>query len=512
MSTDDAPVEQNTLRVRRLGIDTHQEAVVYMRADCPLCRSEGFEAQSRVQITLGDRSIVATLSIVHTDVATPGLLERDEAGLSEIAWKRLGEPTGDRAHFTHPDPVGSLSNVRAKIYGDRLDERQFRAIIGDIVDGRYADVHLAAFLTACAGDRMSDAETVGLTRAMIDSGRRLDWDRTPVVDKHSVGGLPGNRTTPLVVSIVTACGLTMPKTSSRAITSPAGTADTMETLTNVELSLDDIRRVVESEGGCIAWGGAVQLSPADDRLIRIERALDIDSNSQLVASVLSKKAAAGSSHVVIDMPVGPTAKVRSDDAADALDGLLETVGRAIDLDVSVVRADGRQPVGRGIGPALEARDVLAVLQNDPDAPTDLRNRAVTLAGRILELADAAEEGAGRDLAAEVLEDGRAREKFRAICRAQGGLREPPVAEHRHEVTAARTGTVTAIDNRKLARAAKLAGAPDAPAAGLDFRAPLGTTIERGQPLFVLHAETPGEMRYALEYVEQRPAIVELEGT
>lgn len=507
-STDS--IGENALRVRRLGIDTHQEAVVYMREDCAVCRSEGFEVQSRVEITSGDRSIIATLSLVSADAANSGLLERGEAGLSEIAWKRLGEPAGEVAHFSHPEPVESLGDVRAKISGEELDEAQLRTIIGDVVGGRYADVHLAAFLTACAGGRMADAEVIGLTRAMVGVGARLFWNKSPVVDKHSVGGLPGNRTTPLVVSIVAACGLTMPKTSSRAITSPAGTADSMATVTDVDLSLDEIRRVVESEGGCMAWGGSVELSPADDRLIRIERALDIDSDSQLVASVLSKKVAAGSSHVVIDMPVGPTAKVRSEAAADELERLLVAVGESLSLKVSVLRGDGRQPMGRGIGPALEARDVLAVLENDSDPPEDLRERSIALAGRILELADAAEQGSGVELAREVLADGRAREKFRAICRAQGGLREPPEADHRREVTAERSGRVERVDNRKIARVAKLAGAPDAPAAGLEFLTPIDTRIESGQPLFVVHAETPGEMEYAMEYVEREPNIIELE--
>ncbi len=215
-----------------------------------------------------------------------------------------------------------------------------------------------------------------------------------MVDKHSVGGLPGNRTTPIVVSIVTSCGLTMPKTSSRAITSPAGTADTMETLAPVALDLATMRRVVEQEGGCIAWGGAVRLSPADDILISVERALDLDSEGQLIASVLSKKIAAGSSHVVLDIPVGPTAKVRNaEDAHRIAQGLVE-VAEAFGLKAKPVFTDGTQPVGRGIGPALEARDVLAVLDNAAHAPHDLRERAVLLAATLLELAGKAPEGTG----------------------------------------------------------------------------------------------------------------------
>ena len=190
---------------------------------------------------------------------------------------------------------------------------------------------------------------------MVDAGDRLTWSSEVVLDKHSVGGLPGNRTTPIVVAVVASHGLTMPKTSSRAITSPAGTADTMETLAPVDLDLPAIRRVVEREYGCVVWGGAVRLSPADDILIRVERALDIDSEGQLVASVLSKKIAAGSTHLVLDVPVGPTAKVRSVDAAHALSGALSDVAAAFGLKTNIVLSDGMQPVGRGIGPAPRQR-------------------------------------------------------------------------------------------------------------------------------------------------------------
>ncbi|MFU8802787.1 MAG: thymidine phosphorylase family protein [Bradymonadaceae bacterium] len=500
----------STLRLRRLGIETHQEAVVYMRDDCPVCRSEGFAAQSRIQVIASQNSIVATLCVVRTDLAMPCLLAHDEAGLSEAAWKRLSAVDGEVAKFSHPRPVESLSHVRKKIYGGVLDDLEILEVIQDVVDGRYADVHLASFLSASAGGRMTVDETVGLTRAMIKVGEQLSWDRSPVVDKHCVGGLPGNRTTPIVVSIVTACGLVMPKTSSRAITSPAGTADTMETLAPVDLSLTQIREVVRKVGGCIAWGGSVRLSPADDMLIRIERALDLDSTSQLVASVLSKKAAAGSSHVVIDIPVGLTAKLRTQESADELEAMLLAVAEPIGLELSVLHTDGRQPVGRGIGPALEARDVLAVLQNKPNAPADLRARAALLAGCLLETAGVAEPKTGAQMAEEVIADGRAWQKFQAICAAQGGMRTPPTAPFQHEVTTTRAGVVQSIDNRKLAMVAKLAGAPDALASGLEFLVPIGTPVERGQPLFILHAETPGELEYALEYVEQQPNIIALE--
>ncbi len=497
--------DHGTLKLRRLGIDTYTDPVIYMRADCHVCRAEGFEARSRVKVTVGGRGIIATLNVV-----SDALLAIDEVALSEFAWRTVGASEGDEVRVSHPDPVESDSRLRAKVYGARLDAADMEAIIRDVIGGLYSDLHLAAFVTACAGDRLDESETVALTRAMIGAGERIRWDFPVVADKHSVGGLPGNRTTPLVVAIVADCGVRIPKTSSRAITSPAGTADTMEVLAPVDLDVAAMRRVVESEGGCIVWGGAVRLSPADDILIRVERPLDFDSEGQLVASVLSKKAAAGSTHVVIDMPVGPTAKVRSKAAAQSLSDRLRAVGAALGLRLRIEQTDGSQPVGRGIGPALEARDLLAVFQNQTDAPRDLRERAIRLAAAVLELANAVAAGQGAAMAASALDDGRAWRKFQAICKAQGGMREPPSSSITHVVEAASRGAVSGFDNRRLSRLAKLAGAPSAAAAGLELHVRSGDLVASGQPLFTVHAEAPGELAYALDYLAKHPGIVMLD--
>ena len=417
-----------------MGIDTNQEAVVYLRQDSAVCRSEGLSSHARVAITLAERTITATLHHVTSDI-----LQSDEAGLSEAGWENIGAQEGDEIHVGHPPPLESLSHVRAKTFGKHLDESSIREIITDVAARRYADVHLASFITAFAGGNLDRKEMVYLTRSMIDVGERLSWGRTPIVDKHSIGGLPGNRTSPIVVAIAAACGLTMPKTSSRAITSPAGTADTMETLTRVDLDIAAMRRVVDREGGCIVWGGAVRLSPADDILIRVERVLNLDGEGQLVASVLSKKAAAGATHLVLDLPVGPTAKVRSEAEAEQLAGHLVAVAAALGIKALAITSDGTQPVGRGIGPALEARDVLAVLQNAPDAPSSLRRRAIDVARALLELAGAVPPGARTRTCQSTLVSGRAWRKFAAICEAQGGLRDPPRAAYTHTVLSDRAG-------------------------------------------------------------------------
>ncbi len=469
---------------------------MYMRSDCDVCRSEGFTAHSRVLIETDEASGLATLNVVRGELLKPG-----EAGLSESAWERLANRPRPTARFSHAPTVASLRPVRAKIHGRTLEAEDIAAIVNDIAAGRYTDVEIAALLTACTSAGMTMREVVALTHEMVAVGERLHWDREVVADKHCVGGLPGNRTTPIVVAIVAARGVCIPKTSSRAITSPAGTADTVATMAPVNLDLSAMRNVVDRHGGCLVWGGSVQLSPVDDTLIRVERALDIDSEAQLVASILSKKVAAGSTHVVIDIPVGPSAKVRDPIAASALSRLLTQVAREFGLELRVVLTDGSQPVGRGIGPALEARDVLAVMRCDADAPEDLRRRAVTLAGEVLEAVAHCPRGAGGALAEETLQSGIAWRKLQAILEAQGGMREPPVSGHRWDFLASAGGTISAIDNRRLARAAKLAGAPSSPAAGIRLLARLGDEVQVGQTLFELHAETPGELAYARSFFD-----------
>lgn len=495
------------LRARRLGIDTHSEPVVFLRSDSHISRSEGFSSHNRVLLSCGPRHAIATLYQVHD-----GLLACDEAGLSECAWRMLGATDGSPIKAKHPTPVDSLSLMRRRIYGHELNAPDFQKIITDIVGGRYSAIEISAFITACATRPLSHAEICALIQAMVVTGDRLHWDARPIADKHSVGGLPGNRTTPIVVAICVSLGLVMPKTSSRAITSPAGTADAMETLAPVALDEAHIRAVVAREGGCIAWGGAVDLSPADDILIRIERALDLDSEGQMIASVLSKKIAAGATHLVIDMPVGPTAKVRTPEAAAALGAGLTKAGEQFGLQVRIVAADGTQPVGRGIGPALEAQDVLAVLRRTGNAPQDLRARSLALAAALLELTGKAAVGSGLQLATAALDSGRAWDKFQRICDAQGGMRTPPVARYRKDLLARADGIVAGMDNRRIARLAKLAGAPEDKAAGVEMHMRIGETVSRGIPLCTVHAQSPGELAYAMAYADANVDIFQLAPT
>ncbi len=495
----------NTLQLIRLGIDTQKEHVVFMRKDCHICKSEGFEALNRVLVTVKRKSIIATLYII-----TDGILSEGKAALSESAWEYLKAEEGNEISFAHVQPVTSMRSIRSKMYGKQLNYEALNNIIKDIVNGHYSNIEIAAFITACGGDNLNIDEIIGLTKAMVNSGQKLSWDKKIVVDKHCVGGLPGNRTTPIVVSIVAEYGLTIPKTSSRAITSPAGTSDTLETLTQVNLDISQIRKVVEKENGCFVWGGSIKLSPADDILIRIERALDVDSEGQMIASVLSKKAAAGSTHVVIDIPIGKTAKVRTEEDAQKLEYYFKVVGKAMGMTVKVLFSDGSQPIGRGIGPALEAMDVLSVLRNEKNAPQDLRHKSIQIAGEIIDLATNSNQKNGFELAEKILNSGKAYEKFLAISKAQGSIKEPQFAPYKRDILAKKTGIIIEIDNRRLAKLAKLAGAPHDPKAGVLLHTPLFTKVNKDDIMFSVFSETKGELKYAMEYLKSEQDIILIE--
>jgi len=497
--------DKSTLVLKNLGIETYKESIIYLRADSHMLLSEGFEAKTCVKVSLGKKSIIATINII-----TSNLLKVGEASLSQYAQELLHALEGEKIIVTHARPVESLSFVRSKIYGNELSSEEIEAIIFDIVSGYYSDIQISAFLTACVGKNLNLKEILNLTKAMIKNGERLSWDEKIIVDKHCIGGLPGNRTTPIIVSIVAAFGLIMPKTSSRAITSPAGTADSMEVLTNVEFNISQIKEIIAKENACIVWGGAVSLSPADDIIIRIERALDLDSEGQMVASILSKKIAAGSNHVIIEIPIGKTAKVRDDEMADILKNYLEKIGKNLGIKVKVLLTDGSQPVGRGIGPALEARDFIAVLKNAENAPQDLRNRALTLAGEVLEFSPKVKRGSGKIIATEILNSGKAWQKFQAICAAQGGMKEIAQAKYIHQCLALNDGVVLEIDNRRISMLAKLAGAPLDKTAGVDLFVKVRKEVKKDEPIFAIHTNSSETLEYALSYFQDNLDLIKIE--
>lgn len=493
------------LTVRGTTLSSGRQLFIVINRTSKVMDELGIDALSRVQLNYQDK--VTYADVLITDDSKE--IAPEEVILSENVRTLLGMPKdGDRIQLRRQGNLASFAAVRGKMFGKPFKREEMLAIIKDIASHAYGDAQITSFITACAGGRLDRDEITYLTDAMVKVGHTIEWNSDIVVDKHCIGGLAGNRTTPIAVAIVAAFGLNIPKTSSRAITSPAGTADVMEVLTNVSLDFHDIKRITEQEHGCLVWGGSSDLSPADDIIINVERLLDIDSEGQMIASVTSKKIAAGSTHVVIDIPVGPSAKVRSRDKAERLKEVFEYVGEQLGTKIKVIITDGTQPIGRGIGPALEAKDVVDVLQNKPDAPQDLRKKSLELSGTILEFSGKVAAGEGLKTATEILESGKAWEKLQAIFKAQGGIREIPTAAYTYDQVASKSGKVVDMDNRKISQAAKLAGAPEGKASGLELFCHLGDEIQEGKTLlYRVHSDTRGGLQAALELLNEHPIYI-----
>ena len=489
------------LKLKSVAIDTFKENVAYLHRDCPLYRTEGFQALMKIEIYIKGNGtpVLAVLNIVDDS----SIVDVNELGLSTQAFKQLGKEQGIKVRIAPAKPPVSLKAVHKKINGEHLNESEYSLICQDILENRYSKMEIAAFLVACSHNGLERQEVSFLTKAMVDSGKTLNWGESIVVDKHCIGGIPGNRTTMIVMPIVAAHGMLMPKTSSRAITSPAGTADTMEVLAEVELSIAEMQKIVQCHRGMLAWGGTAKLAPVDDILISVERPLSMDSNGQLVASILSKKIAAGSTHLLIDIPVGDSAKIKDNQEALQLRKLFEYIGDLFALHIEVIITDGSQPIGNGIGPALEARDVQQVLGNQKDAPADLREKSLRLAGRILEFDPDVRGGQGYTIARDILESGRALEKMEAIITAQGKQQEKvPPTLLKYEVVAKDNGYIHAIDNLKIANIASLAGAPIDKFAGIYLSKKKGEQVNKGDTLFTIFACYKSEFEFAKQLADE----------
>ena len=393
----------------------------------------------------------------------------------------------------------SVKYIKEKMRDHEWDKSDIKTIINDIDRNALSDIEMGAYVTAIYSNGMSLRETAHLTEAMVEAGESLEWEYDVMADKHSIGGVPGNRVTPIIIPIIAAKGVKIPKTSSRAITSPAGTADTMEAICDVDFDLDEIREIVEDTNGCLVWGGSVKLSPVDDKIIRAEHPLSLDPEGQVIASVLSKKKAAGSNHVVIDIPYGEGSKVGDLDTARDLGKKFKKIGGYLDMRVECTITKGEQPIGRGIGPIMEIRDCLRVLEGD--GPRDLEVKSIRLANLLLKMCG--EEPNAK----EMIENGRALEKFREIVERQNGKPEISeedleLGEHTAEVRAKKNGVVSHIDNTRISSIGSRTGAPKDKGAGLYIHKKKGDRIEKGDSLMTLYAEKKDKLEETLEMCDE----------
>ncbi|HLF53864.1 MAG TPA: AMP phosphorylase [Candidatus Nanoarchaeia archaeon] len=453
----------------------------------------------RIEIASNGKKIIAIVDIVKKFIA------RGEISLSEEIVEYLKIRKGSLVDVDLTIGPRSSILIAKKLSGQALNKEEIYLIVKDIVDNALTEAEIAYFVSGVYDKGMTFEETVYLTGAMYKTGEMINWHTKNIADKHSIGGIAGNRTTPIVVSICASLGVVMPKTSSRAITSAAGTADVIETLANVDFPVKKLKEIVKKTGACLAWGGALGLAPVDDKLIRVERLLNLDPESQLIASILAKKLAVGSKYVLIDIPYGKYAKVTREKAIKLKKKFIR-VGNHFKLKMDVVLTDGSQPIGNGIGPILEMQDVIRVLKRE-NSPKDLENKSIFLAAKILEMVSKAKKGEGEQMAREALYSGRAFRKFEEIISAQGKrFIDLKPAKFKLDIRAKRSGKIFGIDNKAINLLGRILGCPVDKAAGLYIYCHNSDNVKKGDKLVTLYSESEKKLAEAAKFLSETKPI------
>ncbi len=433
---------------------------------------------------------------------TASMLPQGTAGVYQITNRRLQLETGDAVEVRAVGRPASIDFIKKKMDGGKLSKEETHSIVREIVDDTLSPGEISAYIVGTYINGLDMDEIEYLTRATVATGEQLSFASRPIVDKHSIGGVPGNKITLIVVPIIMAAGLKCPKTSSRAITGAGGTADLMEALAPVTFSASELQTITEKVGGAIVWGGATNIAPADDKIILYEYPLKIDPHGQMLASVMAKKFAVGADLVVIDIPVGRHAKVQTIEEGRRLARDFMELGDRLGIRVECALTYGETPIGRSIGVNLEVAEALSILKGS-EAPESLIQKSAAIAGIALEMAGKVQAGTGTEAALELLSSGKADTMMKQIIEVQGG--DPDVmpedlmpGDHAFTVNAPETGYVVEMNNRALITIARAAGAPHDHGAGIIFHKKQGQHVKKGDPIFTIHADRGWRLQKALE--------------
>lgn len=494
------------MKIMAKTLDIADRGVLLNRIDA---RNIGVVEGDRLQVMnhANDRSVTA-----HVDT-TGSMIEVGVIGIYGHTHCALGVQDGAEVEVWEAPKPASLELIKKKMDRNPITRDETRVIVNDIVNDTLSLPELSAYVTATYINGMSMDEIEDLTVAMVETGSSLSFPTRPIVDKHSIGGVPGNKISLLIVPIIAASGLKIPKTSSRAITGAAGTADLMEVLAPVEFSAEEVQAMTDKVGGVIVWGGSTNIAPADDRIIVVEYPFKIDARGQMLASVMAKKYAVGANLVVIDIPVGRTTKIPDVAEGRKLAREFIELGERLKMRVECAITYGDAPVGHTIGPALEVKEALRVLEGDAE-PQSLVQKSLSLAGVLLEMAGKAARGHGYEMAGELLSSGKALAKFRQIIEVQGGdptvtAESVPLGKHTFVVNAPESGYVVELNNRSLVSLARLAGAPQDHGAGIELHAKPGERVDKGQPIFTIYADRAWRLKLAMEEGRRlMPVLVE----
>ena len=464
-----------------------------------IAQKMGVHATDRISIKTFEKNSMEFSTVVDTIGV---FVKKNELAISFEIKEILGLREGQIVDVNIAETPRSLIFIKEKLDKKELSKKKIFEIIEDIVNNSLSEAEVALFISAMHIHGMNFKEITYLIEAILNSGQMISWGKKLIADKHCIGGVAGNRTTPIVVSICAAAGLTIPKTSSRAITSAAGTADVMEVAAKVNFNMKEIKSIVKKTNACIVWCGGLGMVPADSKIIKIEKQLKIDPKAQLLASIMSKKLSVGSNHILIDIPYGKSAKFDKKKALE-LKKDFEKLAKYFKKKMKVVLTDGSQPIGNGIGPRLELIDVIKVLNPEESGPLDLEEKSIFLSGQLLELTGKAKKGKGEELARKILVSGKAFEKFKQIIKAQNGsLKLKENGKFKKDIFAKKNMIIKSIHNKKINSLARVVGCPVDKFSGIYLYNHVGDKVKKGEKLLTIYSESNARLLDAVKFYNE----------
>ena len=480
------------LKVKKIDILSGKYVVVLNETDA---KELSVNLEDRIKIKYKGKEQTCIVNTCKSMIAQ-GVIGIQSSIIDELSLKEREEVS-----VTPSSKPKSIGYIKKKIDGRKLSKDEINTIIQNITNDELSDIELSSYITAIYIQGCDLDETEWMTRAMVDTGDEMHFDDR-IFDVHSIGGVPGNKYAMLTVPIVAVQGLKIPKTSTRAISSAAGTADVMEVLTNVELDVPKIKTILDKIGGILAWGGSVNLAPADDKIVKVERPMGLDPHYQVLASVLAKKKATGVTSLVIDLPIGEGTKIHDEEMVGRYARDFIELGKRLGINVECVVTYGGQPVGRAIGPALEAKEGMMALEGKW-VSRSLIDKATKLAGIILEMGGVAKRNEGTKLAMQTLKSGEALKKFLEIIDMQGGKGitksdDIPLGKYTYDIISRESGYIQGISNSSLVKIAKAAGAPKNKGAGIWLYKKNGHQVEKDEKIFTIYADSKLKLDYAVK--------------
>ncbi len=443
--------------------------------------------------------------IVSVDI-TDSLIDEGEIGFYEGIWNKYNLNYGEIVKIKLVSPSEAVASIRKKVLGKKLKYKEIFNIIRDISNDKLGKILTTYYAASGYAQGFDDEELYYMTKAMAETGEMFKFEGI-VADKHSIGGVAGKGITPIVVPIV-ACvkGITVPNTSTRAITSASATTDMLEVIMPMSFSKEELDSFILKCNSFMVWGGGLDLAPADDKIIQVQKPIGIESIDKFVASIVAKKVAQGVNHVIFDVPVGNSAKIKTEKEYNKVKSTFEKTCAKFDIKVIVYRRDVNGIDGNSVGPCLECKEFLRVYERDNRRSLQLEEDALRMAGRLIELCGKVEKDKGYKLAKDILESGDAFAKLCEIIDMQGGNKKISsdsleIGGNTFEYKSKKSGVIKGINNKKVFEVCRALGNPRIKEAGLYFHKNVGDEIKHGDKLVTLYATTDSRLELGIKVYE-----------